>query len=249
MSECTPVSTPMLTKQSKSVTTTFDKKEMPYAKLIGKLFYASNFTRADITPSADYLSIYMYHPCVDHWLQAKRLLRYMKGTLDKGLTFNKIVPSTPFAWQDSSFVDGPYGKSRIGYAVLMCGYVVAWGSRLQLTITLSTMEAKYMALCAATQEVMFLKKLLIELSLISKHLTSIMEDSKGCISFAKNTMTTNKSKHINVKMHFVRDAICDKIIVLQWCSTHEMIEDILTKLSLSAHQHSRLALRMMSGKI
>jgi hypothetical protein len=61
-------------------------------------------------------------------------------------------------------------------------------------------------------------------------------------------MTTNKSKRINVKMHFVRDAIRDNIIVLQWCSTHDIIADILTKLSLHAHQHSRLALRMMSRK-
>jgi hypothetical protein len=60
-------------------------------------------------------------------------------------------------------------------------------------------------------------------------------------------MTTNKSKHINVKMHFVRDAIRDKLIGLQWCSTHDMIAYILTKFSLSAHQHSRLALRMMFG--
>jgi hypothetical protein len=74
-----------------------------------------------------------------------------------------------------------------------------------------------------------------------------MEDTKGCISFAKNTMTTNQSKHINVKMHFVRDAIRDKINVLQWCSTRDMIAGILTKFSLPAHQHSRLALRMMFG--
>ena len=81
-----------------------------------------------------------------------------------------------------------------------------------------------------------------------KHPTSMMEDNKGCISFAKNTMTTNKSKHINVKMHFVRDAIRDKIIILQWCSTHDMIAYILTKFALHAHQHYRLALRMMYGK-
>ena len=71
-----------------------------------------------------------------------------------------------------------------------------------------------MALCAATQEVMFFKQLLAEVSLVLKHPTSMMEDNNGCISFAKNTLTTNKSKHSNVKMHFVRDAIREKIIVL-----------------------------------
>jgi hypothetical protein len=98
----------------------------------------------------------------------------------------------------------------------MCGFVVAWGSILQPTVALSTMEAEYMALCTATQEVMFLRQLLTGLSLVLKYPISMMEDNKGCIYFAKNTMTTNKPKHINVKIHFVRDAIRDKVIVLQW---------------------------------
>jgi hypothetical protein len=100
------------------------------------------------------------------------------------------------------------------------------------------MEAEYMALCVATQEVMFLRQLLAELSLVLKHPTSMMEDNKGYTSFAKNIVTTNKSKHINVKMHFVLDAIRDKIIVLQWCSNHDIIANILTKFSLPAPQHS-----------
>ena len=84
----------------------------------------------------------MSHHEVEHWLQAKRLLRYLKGTLEKRLTFNEIVPYTPVAWQDSSFADGPDSKSRTWYVVLMCGCVVAWGSRLQPTVALSTMEAE-----------------------------------------------------------------------------------------------------------
>ena len=70
---------------------------------------------------------------------------------------NIRIAYTPIAWQDSSFDDGLGGKSRTGYAVLMCGAVVAWGPRLQPTVALSTMEAEYMSLCAATQEVMFLR--------------------------------------------------------------------------------------------
>ena len=172
----------------------------------------------------------------------------MKGTQNKGLLFNRNVSFTPIAWQDSSFADGTDGKSRTGYAIFLCGYDVAWGSRLQPTVALSTMEAEYMALCFATQEVMFLRQLLTELSVVLPHPTSMMEDNKSCISFGKNSMTTSKSKHINGKMRFVRDVIRDNIIVVQWCSTHDMIADILTKFSLFAHEHSRLALRRMSRK-
>ena len=95
---------------------------------------------------------------------------------------------------------------------------------------------------------MFLRQLVTKISVVLKHPTSMMEDNKGCISDAKNSMTTSKSKHINVKMHFVRDAIRDNIIVVQWCSTHDMLAEILNKISLLAHQYSRLALRMMSRK-
>jgi hypothetical protein len=167
------------------VTTEFDKSEMPYAKLIGNLLYAFNFTRLDITASVNYLCRYMSHPAVEHWLRAKRFLRYLKGNLDKDLTFNRIIPYTPVAWQDSSFANGFDSKSRTGYAVLISGFVVAWGSKLQPLVALPTMEAEYMALCAATQEVTCLRQLLTELSLVLKHPTSMMEDNKGCMFLPK----------------------------------------------------------------
>ena len=113
--------------------------------------------RPNITASVNYLSRYMSHPNVEYWLQTKRILRYLKGALDKGVIFSKVVPYTLVAWQDSSFADEPDGKSRTWYAMLTCGSIVAWGSRLQPTLALSTMEAEYMALCAATQEVVLLR--------------------------------------------------------------------------------------------
>ena len=97
MSESTSVSTPMSTKLSKFVPVVLDVREMPYAKLIGKVIYASNCTRIDITASVNYLCRYRSHSGVEQWLQAKRLLRYLKGTIDKGLIFNRTVPYTPFA--------------------------------------------------------------------------------------------------------------------------------------------------------
>ena len=175
MSECGSVSTPLSAKTFKLPNTHCTANEMPYAKLVGKLLYASNCTRPDITASVNYLSRFMSSPNVEHWLQAKRVLRYLKGTIDKGLMFNKHIPYTHVAWQDSSFADGPSGKSRTGYADLMCGAAVVWGSRLQPTVALSTMEAEYMSLCSATQEVLFLRQLLSELHIALPRPTSIYD--------------------------------------------------------------------------
>ena len=82
MSECSLVSTPMSTNPYKLSYTLFSAKEMPYAKLVRKLLYSSNCTRHDITTSVSYLSRFMSSPHVEHWLQAKWVLRYPKGTLD-----------------------------------------------------------------------------------------------------------------------------------------------------------------------
>jgi hypothetical protein len=138
----------MSAKPHKLLDAQLNAKEMPFAQLIGKLQYASNYTRQNINASVNYLTRYMSNPHIEHeWLQAKRVLRYLKGTQNKDLMFNINVSFTPIAWQNSSFADRPDGKSRTGYEVLMCGFVVAWGSRLQPTMALSTMEAEYMALC------------------------------------------------------------------------------------------------------
>jgi hypothetical protein len=119
---------------------------MPYAKLIEKLLYACNCTRPDNTACVNDLSKYMSHPHVEHWLHAKRLLRYLNVTLNKSLMFNRNVPYILVTWHNSSFANEPDGKSRTGYTVIMCGFVVAWRSRLQPTVALSKMETEYMAL-------------------------------------------------------------------------------------------------------
>ena len=106
--------------------------------------------------------------------------------------FNIRIFYVPQEWQDSSFADGSDAKSRIGFVVLMCEVVVAWGFKLPPTIALSVVEAQYMTLCDANQEVMFLRHLLSDLSYVLKHPTMMMEDTKGCISFATNVMTTSK---------------------------------------------------------
>jgi len=159
--------------------------------------------------------------------------------------FNKRISYVPQAWQDSSFAHGPKVKPRTGFVILMCAVVVAWGSKLQHIVALSTMEAEYMALWIISQEVMLLQNLLSNLSRVLPHPTMMMLDNKGYISFATNVMMISISKHINVKMHFVRDAIRDKYMCIQWCSTRDMLADNLTNSSIYGDQHSRLALRMM----
>jgi hypothetical protein len=106
--------TPMAAKPSKDTSTTepLDKKIFPFAKLIGKLPYCSNCTRPDITMAVNHLSRHMTSATVRHWEQAKRVLRYLSGTLNHSLTFNGKVQQNLLMWQDSSFGDGEAKRSR-----------------------------------------------------------------------------------------------------------------------------------------
>ncbi len=97
------------------------------------------------------------------WEQAKRVLRCLSGTNGLSLTFNGRLPLKLLMWQDSSFGDGDARRSRTGYVAMMCGSAVAWGSKLQASVALSTAEAEYMALSTSAQEVVFLRQLLTNL--------------------------------------------------------------------------------------
>jgi len=182
MSNATIVGTPMAAKQSMDVSANnlLDKKLFPFAKLIGKLLYCSNYTRPDITMAVNHLIRHMTSATTRHWEQAKRAMRYLSGTKKLAITFNRRLPIKLLMWQDSSFGDGENRKSRTGYVAMMCGSIKAWGSKLQPSVSLSTAEAKYMALSASPQEVVLLRQLLINLGKVAGGPTPMFEDNEGC---------------------------------------------------------------------
>ena len=222
-------------------------KQFDYPALVGKLLYLSNCTRPDITAAVNYLSRFMSCPTELHWEHAKRVLRYIKGTMDYSLTYSGNCPPSPLCFQDASFGDGPDRRSRTGYVIIMCGVAIVWCSRLQSTVALSTVEAEYMSLAAACQEILHVRQLLKSLGIDFKGPFLMFEVNQGCISLATNAMTTTRTKHIDIKYHFVRQCVQREQVKIIWVPTNEMVADILTKFSCPALQHSLLAAKMMSG--
>ena len=119
-----------------------------------------------------------------NWGQANRVLRYLSGTRHLSLTFNGRLPLRLLMWQDSSFGDGEACWSRTGYVAMMCGSAIAWASKLQPSVALSTTEAEYMALSASSQEVVFLRQLLINLGEVVGGPTPMFEDNEACEALA-----------------------------------------------------------------
>ena len=100
---------------------------------------------------------------------------------------------------------------------------------MQPTVALSTAEAEYMAACAAAQEAKFLRSILLDFG-VDQSPTVIHEDNQPAINIAENRLTSQRTKHIDIKYHFIREAIDDGIIKLQYVSTTEQLADILTKI-------------------
>lgn len=111
----------------------------------------------------------------------------------------------------------------------MEGGAISWLSKKQATVALSTAEAEYVALSMATQEVVWLRRLFTDLEIPTTEPTMIMEDNQGAIAIAKNPVGHARTKHIDIRYHYVREAVEQQIIDIKFCSTKEMLADMFTK--------------------
>jgi hypothetical protein len=161
MEDCKQVGSPMavdaLCNCGETSTSKLPPGSMPYQSLIGSFLYASVSTRPDITMDVRHFIMYMCDPSQSHWEQAQRVLRYLKGTVDSVLMHGGAPSSKVVVWSDSDYASdiGGERRSRTGYVFVLNCAAVSFKSQRQQTVALSTAEAEYMALTAATQEAMF----------------------------------------------------------------------------------------------
>jgi hypothetical protein len=224
MSDCEPARTPMDSRNrlSKSMCPTTEGEmlymtSIPYREVVGSLLWLANGTRPDIAFAVNQVARYMESPGPEHWEAVLRILRYLKGTQHLGLVFDGSVTSQDthgyFSYPKANaqvFVDADYGgnkddrRSVTGYVFVLAGALVSWQSRSQTTVALSSMEAEYMAACAATQESLWLAMLLEQMRVEIPRPIILKEDNQACIDFSKNPGDHKRTKHIDCRYHFVR---------------------------------------------
>ena len=193
--------------------------------------YLSTTTRPDISAAVSVLSQYMSEPSSDHWIGVKRVLRYLRGTMNFGLKFS-VDDKNPqlVGYSDSDWAgDQDTRKSTTGYVFQINNCTVSWSSRKQSTVAKSSTEAEYVALSTATQEAIWLRRLMVDLGKDMDIPTTIYEDNQGAIELAKNPKYHNRTKHIDVCFHFVRERIASNEIHVEYCPTEFMTADIMTK--------------------
>ena len=173
-------------------------------------------------------------------IAAKRVLRYLKGTKDIGITYGRVggerISLTTysqdrlFGYTDSDFAgDVDTRRSTTGNVFLLGGACVSWSSRLQVTVAVSTAEAEYMALFSGAQEAVYLRRLLGELGFEQEEPTPILVDNQAAIQMALNPIDHKRTKHIDVKYHFCREKVEDKVIIPEYVTSADQLADIFTK--------------------
>ena len=243
MSDCNPVSTPAVVGSRLAKGEAWqesDGERPPYRELIGCLLYLSVATRPDISHVVSSLSQYNDHFGVSHWSAAKRVLRYLKGTSDLGISY-QLGDGTV-----TGYVDADYGgsmddrRSFTGYVFIMNGGAVTWDSRKQRTVAVSTTEAEYMALSDAAKEVLHLQAFLSELGVSEADKLVLFNDNFSAQKLATNPVFHARTKHIDVRHHFVREVVESGKLVLQHIPSSDMPADVLTK-PLPNPKHQRCA--------
>lgn len=203
-----------------------------YRQIVGSLIYIMTCTRPDICFSVTKLSENLISPTKAHLTYAKNVLRYLKHTKAYSLNFHKsCTPLKLSGFTDSDWASSKDRKSISGYAFMLDedGPLISWRSKKQSTIALSSCEAEYIAATAAVQEAKFLRSLLSEMRGSSPDQVTIFADNQGAIKLAYNPVFHARSKHIDIKFHFVREEINKGSIQLVFVPSADNIADIFTK--------------------
>ena len=164
-----------------------------------------------------------------HWIAIKRIMRYLKGTLDFKLCLRcKDIVLRGFCNVDWTG-DANDRRSTIQYVFLIGVGVIVRKCKTQAIIILSMTKEKYMATSHCTNEAAWLRSFLADVGHVQKRPTSIMCNNHGCITLAKNVTHHSRTKHINVKYHFIGEKLENQELCLKYCPMEDMITDILTK--------------------
>lgn len=229
MSECKPVGTPMDKNACFDETdTNICRKNLPYQQLLGSLMYLSVLTRPDITFAVNFLSQFNNCYTESHWKSAKRILRYLKGTKSLCLEY-KNDNSNLMGFVDSDFANNTCDRrSYTGFVFKLAGGAVSWECKKQTTVALSSTEAEYMAVTEASKEAIHFRNLLSDVLGIFECIT-LYNDNQSAQKLAMNPICHKRSKHIDIRYHFIREAVSNKLVNLKYLSTNEMPADVLTK--------------------
>lgn len=240
MNNCKPIRTPLdigTKLNDANNDTDFDAANTPYRELLGTLMYLAQGTRPDIAYAVSSLSQWNTSFKKVHWTCAKRVLRYLKDTINHGIHYTRsgrnLIAYTDADWGSCSLDR----RSYTGSVFLLANAAISWESQKQRTVALSSTEAEYTALSDAAKEAIYISRFLSEIGLSSLSKVTMYNDNQGAANLAANPVFHSRSKHIDIRCHFIREVLSNHPVSLIYKPTKEMVADVLTK-SLPREKHA-----------
>ena len=207
-----------------------EMREIPYCEIVGSLTYAAIGSHSNIAFATSMLSCFNENSRRVHWEAAKRVVRYLKGTPDWGITFGPGHEDDGMVgYTDADRNSNEDRHAIFGYVFMLNGGPISWSVKTQEIIALLTTKAEYVAMTHPAKEVLWLRSFVGEVFGPVVDATTLFCDNQSAITLAKDGKFHARTKHIDIHYHFIHYIIKDSTINLIYCLTDEMVMDILTK--------------------
>lgn len=248
MSDCKPTTTPIqkdsLSELDKELV---DSTTFPYREAVGALAYLTVGTRPDLAYAVSVISRTLENPSKDDVQKLKRILRYIKGTLDFGIVFKKGYKTGILeCYSDSDHGgDQTTGRSTSGILCLYSGGAISWTSRRQTCVAISSTEAELVAASEAAREIVWIKRLFGEISNL-KEIPKLNVDNDAAIKISHNPELHRRTKHIAVRHFYVRELVACGEICVEYVPSEFQLADLLTK---ALHKPRMLSIAIQIGLI
>ncbi|KAL3024667.1 hypothetical protein AAZX31_04G137700 [Glycine max] len=206
--------------------------------MIGSLLYLTA-SRPDITYAVGVCARYQANPKISHLTQVKRILKYVNGTSDYGIMYCHCSDSMLVGYCDADWAGSADDrKSTSGGCFYLGNNLISWFSKKQNCVSLSTAEAEYIAAGSSCSQLVWMKQMLKEYN-VEQDVMTLYCDNLSAINISKNPVQHSRTKHIDIRHHYIRELVDDKVITLEHVDTEEQIADIFTK-ALDANQFEKL---------
>ncbi|KAH9689512.1 retrovirus-related pol polyprotein from transposon RE1 [Citrus sinensis] len=254
MLESTSLSTPMAIKEQANPIDHKPVNATEYRRLVGGLQYLT-LTRPDIVHAVNKVCQHFQTPTEANLRAVKRILRYLKGSLDYGIRFLQQSSLNITAFCDADWGGCPdTRRSTTGYCVYMGANCISWSSKRQPTVSRSSAEAEYRALASTAAELTWITYLYREIGIPLAQPPQLLSDNLSALHMTINPVFHARSKHIELDYHFIREKVADGALVTRFVPSSLQIADVFTKAlskamfrdfryKLGVHQMSLASLR------
>jgi Reverse transcriptase (RNA-dependent DNA polymerase) len=226
---CKPVSTPIDSNVKLNTEDGEPLKDIHYfQRLVGKLIYLT-VTRPDMSFAVSQISKFMHSPRTPHLDAVNRILRYLKGTPGKGIWMKRNNTNVICGYSDADWAGSFDRKSTTGFCTFVGGNLVTWKSKKQNVVARSSAEAEYRAMASTASELTWIKQVLADLNIKVEEPMKMFCDNQSARHIATNPVFHERTKHIEVDCHFVREKIQSKEIETPFVKSEDQLADILTK--------------------